>query len=76
MSRRRARTGGRNRGYEPYLRFVGLGLVLLAAVLVFGVVVADLLLAVAVPVGVLAGAVGVVGAAIAAFSSAVVSMLA
>jgi len=69
MYRRRARTGGRNPGYEPYLRLVGLMLVLLAVVLVFGVIVADLLLVVAVPVG-------VVGAATATFPGAVLSALA
>jgi hypothetical protein len=76
MYRLDARTRGCKRGYEPYLRLVGLGLLLLAVVLVFGVVVADLLVVAAVPVGLVAGAVGVIGAAIAAFPGVILSTFA
>jgi hypothetical protein len=62
--RRRTNTGRRSRGLEPYFRLVGLVLVLLAMVLVFGVVVVDLVL-------VVSTAVGVIGAFVAAFPGVV-----
>jgi hypothetical protein len=76
MYRRDARIRRRDRGYESSLRLVGLGLLPLAVVLVFGVVVADLLVVAAVPVGLVAGAVGVIGAAIAAFPGVILSTFA
>lgn len=70
MSNRRTRTsGGRKRGYAPYLRLLGLVLILVAALLVFGVVVADVLF-------VVSTALGVLGAILAAFPGAVLSAFA
>jgi hypothetical protein len=70
MSNRRVRTsGGRKRGYEPYLRLVGLVLILVATMLVFGVVVVDVLF-------VVSTALGVLGAILAAFPGVVLSAFA
>ncbi|WP_227134080.1 hypothetical protein [Halorubellus salinus] len=69
MRTRRRRGSVGTRGYEPYVRLVGLLLVLLAFVLVFGLVVADLLF-------VVSGTLGVLGAVLAAFPGIVLSTLA
>lgn len=67
--RNRRRGGVGAWGYEPYVRIVGLLLLALAAVLTFGLVVADVLL-------VVSGALGVLGALLAAFPGTVLAALA